>query len=216
MRPRLRMIRVLGTTLSALLCLHASSARAQCTKDTDCKGERVCQKGDCVDPPQVLRPGGIAEPAPGPGAPENSAAPGATAAPTVPAIPPSQGLPPALVCQPPAGNPVPAAGYGVRGAGSAADSLSVGPNESGGAFVRLSVGLGYLRSDFEHDQTSTWTDTSLAGSFSGTAVTLGAAVGGPISRRLVVFVELLGSFLRDPTAAPTGHPGLDSQSWGGT
>lgn len=210
------MIRVLGTTLSAILLLHASSARAQCTKDTDCKGERICQTGNCVDPPQVPRQGGIAEPAPGPGAPAGSVAPGNAAATTIPAVQPSYGLPPSLVCQPTAVNTVPAAGYGVPGAGSAAGSLSVGPNEYGGAFVRLSVGLGHLRSDFEHDQAGEYSDTSFAGSFSGTATTLGAAVGGQVSDHLVVFVELLGSFLRDPTAATTGHPGLDSQTWGGT
>ena len=216
MRPRLRMLRVLGTTLSALLCLHASSARAQCTKDTDCKGDRVCQKGDCVDPPQLPRPAGIAEPGPGPGAPAGSAAWGDAAAPTVPAVPPSQGLPPALVCQPTAVNPVPVAGYGVPGAGPAAGSPSVGPNEYGGAFFRLSGGLGYLRTDFKHDQSGMWTDSSFAGNFSGTAVTLGADFGGPVSSHLVVFGELVGSFLHDPTAATTGHPGLDSKTWGGT
>jgi len=220
MRPRLRMIRVLGATLSALLFLHAPSARAQCTKDTDCKGERVCQTGSCVDPPRVPRQGGIVEPAAGPGAPAASVAPGNVAATTIPAVPPSHGLPPSLVCQPMAVNTVPVAVYGVPaavpGAGSAADSLSAEHDEYGGAFVRLSVGVGYSRTDFEHDQAYLHSDTSYAGSFSGTAITLGAAVGGPVSRRLVVFGEILGSFLRDPTAATTGHPGLDIETWGGT
>ena len=95
-------------------------------------------------------------------------------------------------------------------------SPSVGPSEYGGAFFRLSAGLGYLRTDFKHDQSGTWTDSSFAGSFRGTAVTLGADVGGPVSSHLVVVGELLGSFLHDPTAATTGHPGLDSKTWGGT
>lgn len=30
--------------------LVASSASAQCSKDTDCKGTRVCEKGECVEP----------------------------------------------------------------------------------------------------------------------------------------------------------------------
>ena len=214
------MIRVLGAILAALLFLPATPARAQCTKDTECKGERVCQKGDCVDQPQVPQQGGIAEPAPGPGAPAGAVAPGVAAAATVPAVQPSPSFPPSCVCQPTAVNPVPVAQYGVPGAvpgaTSTVHSLSVGPNEYGGAFVRLSAGLGYLRADFAQDQAGEDHDTSFAGSFSGTAVALGAAVGAPVSDHLVVFGELLGTFLRDPTAATTGHPGLDSQTWGGT
>jgi hypothetical protein len=39
----------------------ASSARAQCTKDTECKGDRICNEGVCMDPPasrQALAPPG--------------------------------------------------------------------------------------------------------------------------------------------------------------
>lgn len=32
-----------------VLCL-VLDARAQCTKDTDCKGDRICSRGECVDP----------------------------------------------------------------------------------------------------------------------------------------------------------------------
>jgi hypothetical protein len=43
-------------TLSVILCglavwvLLCGSARAQCTKDADCKGTRVCNQGECVEP----------------------------------------------------------------------------------------------------------------------------------------------------------------------
>lgn len=37
--------------LSALSAtIFSTSAQAQCTRDTDCKGERICQSGSCVDP----------------------------------------------------------------------------------------------------------------------------------------------------------------------
>ena len=29
---------------------HSSLAEAQCTKDSDCKGERICEKGTCAEP----------------------------------------------------------------------------------------------------------------------------------------------------------------------
>src|SRR5688572_19420770 len=52
----------------------ASLSHAQCTKDTDCKGERVCEAGACVTPALP----------PAPAAPVGAeAAPGAPAAPAV-------------------------------------------------------------------------------------------------------------------------------------
>ncbi|MCC6808329.1 MAG: hypothetical protein IT381_12975 [Deltaproteobacteria bacterium] len=33
-----------------LLCTFAETARAQCTKDNECKGERICVDGKCQDP----------------------------------------------------------------------------------------------------------------------------------------------------------------------
>jgi hypothetical protein len=43
--------------IAALLSLISGSAAfAQCTKDTDCKGERVCEKGICVAPVITLLP----------------------------------------------------------------------------------------------------------------------------------------------------------------
>ena len=80
--------------------LFASSAHAQCTKDTDCKGDRVCDAGACKSPASVAPDDpngwGVA-PAPQPGgeaesAPAAPAKPKATAAaPVVPtAAPPAQ------------------------------------------------------------------------------------------------------------------------------
>lgn len=50
--------------------LVAQPARAQCTKDTDCKGSRVCNQGACVDAsPSQQTPREGAQPAPHPAEP---------------------------------------------------------------------------------------------------------------------------------------------------
>lgn len=36
--------------LMLTVVLFSSKVSAQCSKDTDCKGERICQEGSCVDP----------------------------------------------------------------------------------------------------------------------------------------------------------------------
>ena len=35
---------------SVFLCLAASPVHAHCTKDTECKGDRICERGTCVSP----------------------------------------------------------------------------------------------------------------------------------------------------------------------
>jgi len=68
--------RACGPLLALLACLAADEARAQCTRDIDCKGNRICQQGACVDaaappaappastqqPPPVTQPGPVAQP----------------------------------------------------------------------------------------------------------------------------------------------------------
>ena len=39
-----------GAVLVGLILLAASTSRADCSKDTDCKGNRVCDEGRCVAP----------------------------------------------------------------------------------------------------------------------------------------------------------------------
>ena len=58
--------RVRAAVMAAALMGSGTWARAQCTKDTDCKGDRVCDAGQCT--------------APAPASPELSPAPGAAAA----------------------------------------------------------------------------------------------------------------------------------------
>lgn len=36
--------------LTVVLVLVPAYAKAQCTKDTDCKGDRICTKGECQNP----------------------------------------------------------------------------------------------------------------------------------------------------------------------
>lgn len=39
-----------GISVLLTFALFHSNAIAQCSKDTDCKGDRICQGGDCIDP----------------------------------------------------------------------------------------------------------------------------------------------------------------------
>lgn len=53
----MRAMRVwLGTALGGLLLLGTTLAHAQCTMDTECKGDRVCDAGQCVSPPSANAP----------------------------------------------------------------------------------------------------------------------------------------------------------------
>jgi hypothetical protein len=92
----------------------------------------------------------------------------------------------------------------------------VGPNEYGGAFVRVFAGPAYLRTDFAHDQIGAYSISSYAGSFSGTAISFGAAVGGVVSRHLVMFGEMLGSILHDPSVDSGAYQGYTLGTWVGT
>lgn len=77
---------VVGPVVALGICLlFASSAHAQCSKDVDCKGDRVCEEGACVSPPApaALPP---APPAPNGAAPVAGGAP-AQAAPAPVAAP---------------------------------------------------------------------------------------------------------------------------------
>jgi hypothetical protein len=88
----------------AALLLVQSAAHAQCTKDTDCKGDRVCEAGKCTAP---------APAAPAPAAPSD-VAPSADA--TASPAPPAEGASPepappepAPLAQPVSTSPAPAA-----------------------------------------------------------------------------------------------------------
>lgn len=59
--------------LVAAVLVGLVSAQVGCTKDTDCKGDRVCEAGRCVNPVQASPP--VAEPAPSPPPPPPPAAP---------------------------------------------------------------------------------------------------------------------------------------------
>ena len=61
--------------VAVVAALGAASASAQCTKDTDCKGERICAKGECVAPQgtAAATPAPLPAVAPAPLAPAPSA-----------------------------------------------------------------------------------------------------------------------------------------------
>jgi len=74
-----------------LLCgglLFSAAAQAECTKDTDCKGDRVCDAGKCTYPATALPPA----PPPPPVSPEGASPP---AAPAPGAVQPAPGAAPA-------------------------------------------------------------------------------------------------------------------------
>ena len=81
----MRQVRVWATWAGVAVLLSASLSHAQCTKDVDCKGERICQDGNCVAPP--------------PGA---AAPPPAASSETTPAPPAAPGAAPATAPLPPA------------------------------------------------------------------------------------------------------------------
>ncbi|MDF3069159.1 MAG: putative rane protein [Polyangiaceae bacterium] len=72
--------------LGSVALLLSVSARAQCSMDTECKGERICEQGRCVDPP-VPAPAALAAPP----------APVVVAPVAPPALPPEEPAPPKMV-----------------------------------------------------------------------------------------------------------------------
>jgi hypothetical protein len=73
----------LGVLVGGVSVLVTSLAQAQCSKDTDCKGDRVCEAGRCVS--------GTATPAASAPAATAASAPAATAASAAAAAPPPAG-----------------------------------------------------------------------------------------------------------------------------
>ena len=73
-----------AVSFGASLLLASALAQAQCTKDIDCKGDRVCDAGKCKSPaPPVAASPGTPEGATPPASAEPASAPAPQAAPTV-------------------------------------------------------------------------------------------------------------------------------------
>jgi hypothetical protein len=84
---------LVGAAALACAALVGKSALAQCQRDTDCKGGRVCRAGQCADapappPPAPAPPVTAPPPTPGPTAVPGPAVPPSTAAAPVPPPPP--------------------------------------------------------------------------------------------------------------------------------
>src|SRR5690349_2243863 len=50
------MSHLLRVLVAVLVLAVPGAALAQCTKDTDCKGERICERGTCVLPAERAPP----------------------------------------------------------------------------------------------------------------------------------------------------------------
>ena len=68
--------RILGLTTLFLLPLWARAADAQCAKDSDCKGDRICEAGACVNPVPPATASSSPGATPGPAAPGTPSGPG--------------------------------------------------------------------------------------------------------------------------------------------
>ena len=97
LRQAIRRATCLLTAVS-FLTFTVRPAWAGCAKDTDCKGDRICDGGRCVSP---------AAPGPAPAAPAPSAPPAPSVSPPPASGSPSPAAPPAppLISTPPAGAP---------------------------------------------------------------------------------------------------------------
>jgi hypothetical protein len=54
---------ILAATSAALAIVESRPAQAGCTKDVECKGERICENGRCVYPPPAVETESPAPPA---------------------------------------------------------------------------------------------------------------------------------------------------------
>jgi hypothetical protein len=64
---------LLGMAGAGLVLLVTSLSSAQCSKDTECKGERICEAGQCVAPSPSAPPAAVSAAPPAPAAPLRAA-----------------------------------------------------------------------------------------------------------------------------------------------
>ena len=92
-----------GALALGLLLFGSASARAACTKDTECKGDRICDAGQCVPPPTTASSAAPLPPPPPAPVPESEAPSAPPPAPAAPPPPPS--------APPPVSSPLAPPGY---------------------------------------------------------------------------------------------------------
>jgi hypothetical protein len=76
---------LVGLVMGTCVLLAVGVAQAQCTKDTDCKGDRVCDGGSCVAPSNAPAPAGTPAAVPPAAVAPTAVAPAAVAPPVAPA-----------------------------------------------------------------------------------------------------------------------------------
>jgi hypothetical protein len=94
-RAFLKVVAVLGT-IAAAVVVPSPAAHAGCTRDSECKGARICENGRCVNPSQDYQAQGSTTVQPVPPAP-----PGPTPMPVPPPTPVPPPIPPPPTPMPP-------------------------------------------------------------------------------------------------------------------
>jgi len=171
-----------------LLVAAAADADEGCSKDTDCKGERICVKRECVNYPAAK-----ASPKPPPGEGTADAQPpapvlGASAEPAA-----YRPLAPAAAA--PASGIVPAGPI---------TALPDTRHRHLGGYIRPDLGFGY----FTTGASSNGTDASLHG-FAGT---FGIAAGGAVSENTILAIHVWDTVVNDPDVSVGSFSGSGSGS----
>lgn len=181
--------------IGAFACLivsRAASAEEGCSKDMECKGDRICVRRQCVDPssqqgapnePAGTRPDSHAEPLPPTTTapvepPLNRASPsGPSQSGTKPASP--EALPAQKSDQALASNP----------------ALDSTVHRHVGFYIRPDLGIGYLSGSEDGNGAS--------GSISGLAGLGGLAIGGAITENNILAFHIIDAVVPDPSVSLT-------------
>jgi hypothetical protein len=173
--------------LSGLLLVAAAAAADEgCSKDTDCKGERICVKRECVNYPAAKA------------APKAAAGEGTADAQAPSPVPAASAEPAAFRPLAPA-----AAAPGIVPAGPIT-SLPDTRHRHLGGYIRPDLGFGY----FTTGASSGGTDVSLHG-FAGT---FGIAAGGALSENTILAIHVWDTVVNDPDVSAGSFSGSRSGS----
>jgi hypothetical protein len=131
-----RGVAVIGAMTAVVVVLESPAAHAGCTRDSDCKGARICEKGRCVNPPADNQAQGSGAVRPTPPAPP---APATWQAAPPPALAPMP-LPPQNAQMSAPGSPAPPAQMAPAPAGTVGTAAPSWPQQAA-APVPMATGL---------------------------------------------------------------------------